>query len=93
MNMQLQSKKRKLIFCVVDLPPRSVQKVKDQFYSFNATATPNTTAGCQWSTLLSLFRRCLAKIGSQHPHVQIPLLPNGAVSKSAPLLSLPAALL
>ena len=45
------------------------------------------------STLLSLFRRCLAKIGSQHPHIQIPLLPNGAVSKSAPLLSLPAALL
>ena len=64
-----------------------------QLFSFNATATPTTTAGCKWSTPLSLFRRCLAKIGSQHPHIQIPLLPNGAVSKSAPLLSLPAALL
>ena len=85
--------KSKLIFGGVELPPRSVQSVKDQLYSFNATATSTTTAGCKWSTPLSLFRRCLAKIGSQHPHIQIPLLPNGAVSKSAPLLSLPAALL
>ena len=85
-------KKSKLIFRGVELPPRSVQSVKDQLYSFNDTASPITTAGCKWSTLLSLFRRCLAKIGSQHPHIQIPLLLNG-VSKSAPLLSLPAALL
>ena len=92
MNMQLQSKKSKLIFRGVELPPRSVQSVKDQLYSFNATATPTNTVGCKWSTLLSQFRGCLAKIGSQHPHIQIPLLLNG-VSKSAPLLSLPAALL
>ena len=88
-----QVQKKQINFWGEELPPRSLQSVKDQLYSFNATASPTTTAGCKWSTLLSLFRRCLTKIGSQHPHIQIPLLPNGAVSKSAPLLSLPAALL